>query len=513
MAGALENKPAAKTILGFGTLLGEDGRPMHKSWGNSIEFNEAADDIGADVMRWMFANQRYDSDMLFGYHGADETRRRFMLPLWNVYSFFVTYANLDHWTPGKTRVVPKRGSLDAWILARLAKVVTQVTDSLEEYYAYQATKPLEEFLDDLSNWYVRRSRRRFWKSQADADKQAAYETLYHVLVTLTKLLAPFVPFVAEEMYQNLVRSVDKRAPKSVHHCLWPKAEKRMVKQSLIDEMAAARTVVALGHAIRSENNLKVRQPLERVVVVAPTKKKALERMSALVTDELNVKALSFAANDAELVTYKLLPDNRALGPKYGALFPKIRESLQRTDPQQAVTALRAGKNLELNVEGKTLALLPSEVLISMQPREGFAVKAEGDVVVALDTKISLELYNEGLAREFVRHVQTLRKEAGLDISDRIIVRYASADSMEQVAEMLRMFSAYVQRETLAIALEAGPLDAELTSKELDLDGKAVQVGVKKAFGKIAHPTKRGVKHKGKTGKAASSRRRKGARSR
>ncbi|MBL8055907.1 MAG: class I tRNA ligase family protein, partial [Anaerolineales bacterium] len=455
MAAALENKPATKTVLGFATLLAEDGRPMHKSWGNYIEFNEAADSIGADVMRWMYCQQRYDADLLFGYHHADETRRQFLLPLWNVYTFFVTYARLDGWTPaaGRAPAVARRPELDRWILARLQQVVAEVTAALEDYHIYKATGPVEVFLDDLSNWYVRRSRRRFWKSGSDADKQAAYSTLYHFQVTLGQLLAPFVPFVAEQIYQNLVRSVEVAAPESVHHCAWPAVDPALRDEILLAEMEAARTVVALGHAVRAAGNLKVRQPLSRVVVVAPpAQRPRLQHMAALVADELNVKALEFVENEAELVTYRLMPDNRALGPRFGPRFPKVRAALAEANPQAAVTILRSGQQLALDVDGELVELAAGDVIVTPQPKAGFAVKAEGEYVVALDTAVTPALRAEGLAREFVRRVQDLRKSAGFEIADRINTYFIASPAL---AEAVLAHADYVQGETLTVELKAG----------------------------------------------------------
>ncbi|MGQ0603777.1 MAG: class I tRNA ligase family protein [Anaerolineales bacterium] len=495
MAAGLENKPATRTVMGYGTLLAEDGRAMHKSWGNSIEFNEAADSIGADVMRWMYCNQRYDADMLFGYKHADETRRQFLLPLWNVYSFFVTYARLDGWTPSPT--LPRsqkrrtgegaaRSELDRWILARLQEVIGEVTEALEDYRAYRATKPVEEFLDDLSNWYVRRSRRRFWRSEADADKQAAYATLYEVLVTLTKLLAPMAPFVTEHMYQNLVRAVDAKAPHSVHHCDWPAVNAALLDEQLLAEMSAARTVVTLGHAVRAAGNLKVRQPLGRVVVVAPPEQRArLQHNAALITDELNVKELEFAANEADLVTYRLMPDNRALGPKFGQLFPKVRAALAEVDANTAVATLRSGQLLKLQVEGRPVELLAGDVIITPQPKSGFAVKAEGEYVVALDTEVTPELRAEGLAREFVRRVQDLRKTAGFDIADRIITRYRASDTL---AAAIAEHAEYIKGETLTVRLENGELPEGAATAEDSFDGEGLKLGIVKAA--VSTPAKK-----------------------
>jgi len=477
MAAVLENKPATRVVHGYSTLLAEDGRPMHKSYGNAIEFNEAADTIGADVMRWMYCCQRYETDMLFGYHVADETRRRFFLPLWNVYNFFVTYANLDKWTPAVGTEPPARSDLDRWILARLQQVIAEVTAQMDEYIIYKAAQVIEKFVDDLSNWYVRRSRRRFWKSEADADKHAAYATLYEVLVTLTKLLAPFLPFLTEAMYQNLVRRVDARAPESVHHCDFPRVDTAKLDTALLAEMEAARKVVNLGHSVRAENNLKVRQPLARVLVVAPYEQRArLAQMATLIADELNVKTLQLVEQEAELVTYKLLPNNRLLGPKFGAMFPQVRAALNALDPYSAVATLRAGKNLALDVNGQRVELAPNQVLITPQPRAGFAVKADGEYVVALDTNVTPELKAEGLAREFVRRVQDLRKSAEFDIADHIRVYYTATPTLANAIETHR---AYIMGETLADELHASAAPANAAVAQDAFDGEKVTVAIVK----------------------------------
>jgi isoleucyl-tRNA synthetase len=483
MGTVMEHRPPFKTLLGYGTLVAEDGRPMHKSLGNMIEFNEAAETVGVDVMRWEFAKQHYESNMLFGYHTAEETRRLFLLPLWNVYSFFVTYANLDDWKPG-AKVT--RGPLDNWILARLQQVISEVTAALEDYDASRATRAVEPFVDDLSNWYLRRSRRRFWKSEADADKEAAYSTLYEVLVTLAKLLAPFMPFLTEEIYQNLVRSVATDAPESVHHCDWAKMDPSQQDEQLLNEMATVRTIARLGHAIRAENNLKVRQPLSRVVVFAPTSARsafgwpdqtAKWHMVELVTDELNVKRMELALETSDILAFTVLPNNRLLGPKVGAKLPKIRVALAEIDPRIAVTASSLGEMLSLEVEGEKIELSPDEYIIRGQAKPGFAVKDEGGFVVALDTVITPELEREGLAREFVRQVQTMRKDAQFNIEDRIVTYFDG--SSEKVREAVAAFGAYIRRETLSSELSPQAPALDSYSAETKLDGEHVRIGIRR----------------------------------
>jgi len=494
MATVLDSSPPFLTCFGYATLLGEDGREMHKSWGNAIEFNEAADRMGVDVMRWLYLRQKPEQDLLFGYHRADEVRRQFLIPLWNVYSFLVTYANIDGWEPPSElvrsglRAEAFQGSaLDRWILARLHQVIARVTDRLEAYDAYGATMALEPFLDDLTNWYVRRSRRRFWakaglSEASDADKHAAYTTLYHVLTTLTRLLAPFVPFVTEVIYQNLVRSVDPEAPESVHHTRWPEADAAWVDQALLDRMALVRQVVTLGHSARAGAGIKVRQPLARAVVHGADALREDGEMLRLIADELNVKEVTFVAQERDLVTYRLLPDNRKLGPKFGPRFPQVRAALAATDPSEAVRTLRAGNPLRLSLEGETVELAPDEVLIQTQPRSGMAVAAERGVTVAVETTLTPELEAEGLAREVVRRVQTLRKEAGLNLDDRIVTLYQADD---RLAAVIGQWRDYIQGETLSVELVGDALPAELPAEgaargEYTVNGHRLVLAVRKA---------------------------------
>jgi isoleucyl-tRNA synthetase len=497
MSTIMERKAPFRAVQTYATLFAEDGRPMHKSWGNAIEFNEAADTMGVDVMRWMYCAHKPETNLLFGHQSADETRRRFLIPLWNVYSFFVTYANLDGWQPTS----PKEGKkgdkaagrsglqpLDRWILARLNQVVARVTTCMDEYDPYSATLVLEPFLDDLTNWYVRRSRRRFWKSEHDADKDAAYATLYHVLLTLCKLLAPLVPFVTETMYQNLARSVDETACKSVHHCTWPSADESAVDETLLDGMALAMQVAALGRSARSTSNVKLRQPLARARVYAAGQGLSLGDGSAeltadladLVTDELNVKSLEFVEREAELVDYEigLLPN--LLGPKHGRRFPLLRKAVANADAVALTRRFQAGLSvtLELDDGGPAVKLLPAEVEVRTHGREGYAVAEDKGIVVAVDVTLTPALAREGLARDVVRRIQTMRKDADFQLDDRIITYYDAGNELKRV---VTEWSDYIQDETLSLELVAGPVPDNVDRREsFTLDGHRVELGVKKA---------------------------------
>jgi len=485
MATVLENSPPFKTCFAYATLLAEDGREMHKSWGNAIEFNEAADRMGVDVMRWLYCAHKPENDLLFGYGQADEVRRQFLIPLWNVYSFFATYANIDGWATGELgnwgigksgERVRSTNLLDRWILARLNQVVDRVTDRLENYDAYGATLAVEPFLEDLTNWYVRRSRRRFWKSEQDADKNAAYATLYHVLTTLCRLLAPITPFVTEEMYQNLVRSVDAGAPESVHHTGWPQMDGAAVDEGLLARMALARQVVTLGHSARNSKNVKLRQPLGRALIHLKSDGVELdEELIALVQDELNVKQVIFVDDASDLVSYRLLPVNDVLGPRFGKRFPALRTALSALDPLAAVKRLQARLPLRLEVEGEQVELAPDEVLVREEAQEGLAVASERGVTVAVDVVLTSELVNEGLAREVVRRVQSLRKEADFNLDDRILTTYQADGELAEAVEVWRDF---IAAETLSVELVAGePAEGAFVGED-QVNGHALKLGIR-----------------------------------
>ncbi|MDW8317917.1 MAG: class I tRNA ligase family protein [Anaerolineae bacterium] len=498
MGTVLERRPPFLTNFSYATLLGEDGRPMHKSWGNAIDFHDGAEKIGVDVMRWMFLHHDPEQNLLFGYHRADETRRRFHIPLWNVYSFFVTYANLapdwrprpDGWhTPPPAITSPSthqptdhspNALLDRWIVARVQQLVTTATERLEAYDAEGATDACEVFLDDLSNWYVRRSRRRFWDGEP-----AALDTLYYVLVTFARVLAPMIPFLAEAMYQNLVVEGQKgvagaEPPESVHHTFWPEADLALVDPQLLADMDLARAVVSLGHADRVAANLKVRQPLSSIKVVAAGKAASIARFADLIADELNVKRVEVVEGEAELVTYRILPVNKVLGPRFGKDFPAVRAALAAADPYAVAAAVAAGQPVRLSINGQEVALAPDEVLVQAEPRPGLQITNDPQrgIVVALDTVVTPELRAEGLAREVVRRIQQMRKDAGFALSDRIHTTYATDDA--ELAAAIQAHAAYIQNETLSLSLIAGQPAAGAWTLAEELDGASLTLGVARA---------------------------------
>ncbi len=489
MATVIDSSPPFMENFGYATLQAEDGRAMHKSSGNMIEFNEAADRMGVDVMRWLYCAHKPENDLLFGYNRGDETRRRFIIPLWNVYSFLVTYARLDGWEPALTSIgegfdpahpegpTPHSDNLlDRWIIARLNQVVGRVRHSLAESDPLDSALALEGLLDDLSNWFVRRSRRRFWKSEHDDDKNTAYATLYHVMVKFIRVLAPFIPFMTETMYQNLVRSVHPQAYESVHHTIWPMVDETAIDKDLLEQMALARQVASLGLSARNTAGLKVRQPLAKALVYAAGKRRLTPEMVEIVTDELNVKALEFVDEAGALVEYNILPDNKLLGPRFGAQFPQVRAGLASLDPAKVADAVAAGLPIALDLDGEMVELAPEEVLIETRPAAGLAVAADKLATVAVDATLTAELKAEGLAREVVRRIQSMRKEAGFDIADRITTYYAAGEELKSV---FLTWGEYIQTETLTTELVDGKPPEGAYTETQRVDGQELVLGVKR----------------------------------
>ena len=466
-----------KNVICLGLILDGEGQKMSKSKGNIIVPWDVLNAHGADAFRWYLytatppGNERRFSSELVG-----EVIRSFTLTLWNVYSFFVTYANLDK--PTVTTLPIATGDLDRWLLSELNVLVRDVTEAYESYDVPNATRPIEGFVEKLSTWYLRRSRRRFWKSESDSDKQAAYSTLYTALVTVAKLLAPSMPFLAEELYQNLVRSVDEAAPESVHLAEWPAVLPEMIDESLNRDMALVMRLVSLGHSARQKANRKVRQPLAEAAfsVGNASERRAVEMYAELFTDELNVKQVRLLDTATEAVSHSVKPLPKQLGQKYGNKFPAIQKAILAMNAEEAAHTLLEGKSLNVQVNGDSYDVLPEEVEVKALAKEGFAVAEEGAYVAALVTDLTPELVQEGLAREFVRRVQDLRKSADLDVADRILLFVEASPRLRSAIEAHRD---YITTETLTSNLVFGgpPEDASVTQD--GFDGENVTVGLKR----------------------------------
>ena len=369
--------------------------------------------------------------------------------------------------------------LDKWMLSSLNTLVRDVTKAYETYDVPGATRPIEAFVESLSTWYLRRSRRRFWKSESDSDKQAAYYTLYTVLVTLAKLLAPAMPFLADEMYRNLVCSLDSKAPESVHLAKWPKVDETKIDETLNREMALVMKLVSLGHNARQKANRKVRQPLSEAAftLARADERHAVETYASLITDELNVKKVRLLDASGEAVSFVVKPLSRQLGQKYGNKFPGLAKAISALDPGSAAPIFLAGQPVQVTSEGMEYSILPEEVEVRAQAKEGFAVANDGAYLAALVTELTPDLVSEGLAREFVRRVQDLRKTADLDVADRIRVYVTASEKLRNAIEANRD---YVMAETLTIELSFVIPDNLLATTKDEFDGEKVTLGLKKA---------------------------------
>lgn len=472
MSTVLENKPPCRACFGHGNVLAEDGREMHKSLGTAIWFDDAAKAVGADIIRWMYGAAKPEPNMRFGYKLAEDVKRRFILPLWNIYSFFITYGNLDQWKPRETTV--ERSLLDRWILSKLQTLILGVTENMQNYNASEGCVLLEQFVDNLSKWYVRRSRRRFWKSEADADKEAAYATLYTVLVTLVKLLAPFIPFVTEEIYQNLARTVNPQAPASVHLNDWPVSDPSLIDHDLEQVMDLALDVCNLGHAARNTSAIKVRQPLQAAVIVAEqTKLDHLSSMQELLKEELNVKRIDLISDREKVVDYQITLRPQ-LGAKYGRLFSALRGAVDSMNHTNIAHSFQDGSKVNVTVQGQNVELLKDDVEISTKAKPGFEIAEGENLLVGIETNLTEDLKDEGLARDIVRRVQNQRKDASFDIADEIEIYYETGPRLSRV---LTKHGAEIMSETLARELVAARAPEHSHVAEYQLEKESLRVGL------------------------------------
>ena len=473
----LFNEVSFKNVISLGHILDGEGQKMSKSKGNVIAPWDVLNAHGADAFRWyLYTATPPGQERRFSSELVGEVIRSFTLTLWNVYSFFVTYANLDK--PTLTTAPIATSDLDRWLLSELNVLVRDVTAAYENYDVTNATRPIEAFVEKMSTWYLRRSRRRFWKSESDSDKQAAYSTLYTALVTVSKLLAPAMPFLADELYQNLVRPVDESAPESVHLAQWPEVLSEMIDESLNRDMALVMRLVSLGHSARQKANRKVRQPLAEAAfsVGNASERRAVEVYADLFMDELNVKQVRLLNASTEALSHSVKPLPKQLGQKYGNKFPAIQKAILAMNAEEASRPLLVGLPLRVQANGETFDVLPEEVEVKSLAREGFAVAEEGPYVAALVTELTPELVSEGLAREFVRRVQELRKNADLDVADRIELFVDASPGLRSAIEAHRE---YITAETLAASLEFTSPPGDATLAEDGFDGEKVTVGLKR----------------------------------
>ncbi len=473
---------AYRDVVCLGHLVAADGRKMSKSLGNALDPWEVLDRQGADALRWwMFTNGSPWESRRIGHEVLDEIVRQFMLTLWNVYSFFVTYANAEAFDPSEAAMpLADRPALDRWAISQLTDTIRAARDGLETYDATGAGRRIAGFVDDLSNWYVRRARRRFWNPAGDggerADARAAFQTLHTCLVTIAQLLAPFTPFLAEELWRTLAADRGD-APSSVHLCDYPVADDTAVDARLDGAMTAARAIVELGRRVRVETKTRTRQPLTEAVVHYQGDHQALTSVLPLVADELNVKRVVFAETDATFGRWRAKPNYKVLGPKLGKRVKAVAAILAADDGSVA-SALARGDEVTIAVEdGVAIPLTLEEVDLVQEVTEGWGVASDGGLTVALDLDVTDDLRREGQARELVRAIQDARRAADLDVSDRIV---AAVSATGDVAASLEAFRGYVAAETLSVALDDGVLRGDASHHEVEIDGETVSISLRKA---------------------------------
>ena len=480
---ALFDKPAFKNVIVNGLILAEDGRKMSKRLKNYPDPTYILETYGADALRLYMINSPVvkAEDLCFSEEGVKHTLRSLLLPWWNAYSFFVTYAMIDGWDPSQYRPLAAQAGketdehlLDRWILSALEKFNNEVATGLESYDLQKAIKPFAGFIDALTNWYIRRSRRRFWKSANDEDKGRAYSTLYEVLLRLCKIMAPFVPFVTEAMYSNL-RTADM--PESVHLCDYPEANKNARDLALEEQMAAVMAVVSMGRQIRSERDLKIRQPLSLLHVVCRDDQllQKIALLKTVIAEELNIKNVAFGRSEAEMATFSAKPNYRLLGPKLGPDVKKLATIVQGLSSEQLEHYLNTG-SITVTIGDKSYELTGAELVVDRQPKTGLAVASDGGLVVALETNLTEELIKEGLARELVNRIQNMRKGADLQITDRIKLTVSGDD---QVFNVVNHYLEYIKSETLADELQW--VGTGLKEEDgIDLNGHKTYVKIGKA---------------------------------
>jgi isoleucyl-tRNA synthetase len=473
--------PAYRNVVCHGLVLDAQGRKMSKRLGNVIEPEEAFERFGADAVRWfMVVSGSPWADRRASFDIVGEVVRQFLLTLWNVYAFFVTYANADGIDASALRVPREdRPVLDRWILSRLHRTVRQVRDGLEGFDATAGGRRIAALVDDLSNWYVRRARRRFWDPAGPGaeDKGAAYATLHECLTTVARLLAPFTPFVSEELWRNLAAG-DAGAPESVHLADYPEPDLGAVDDGLEEAMVAVRQVSSLGRTVRNDARIKVRQPLARAVVHVSVDRNAVAPLLDLAAEELNVREVAFAESAEELAGWRARPNFRALGPRLGPRVQDVARALSEDDGTAAARLAR-GKTVNIEAGGEDIVVGPDDVELSQETGSGWGMASEGGVTVALDLDVTPELRREGLARDLVRAVQDARKAAGLEVSDRIEL---AVDASGETARALEEHRDWVSGEVLATRIEVGPADgwSDARRDRSTIDGAPVGLAIRPA---------------------------------
>ena len=471
----LFNKAPYENVIVLGHVQDENGQKMSKSKGNAVDPFEALEQYGADAIRWYFyINSAPWLPNRFHGKAVQEGQRKFMSTLWNTYAFYVLYAEIDQFDATKyTLDYEKLPVMDKWLLSKLNTLVKTVDENLGNYRIPEAARALDSFVDEMSNWYVRRSRDRFWAKGMEQDKINAYMTLYTALVTVAKTAAPMIPFMTEDIYQNLVRNLDPTAPESIHLCDFPVANEQHIDKELEDNMEAVLKIVVIGRACRNTANIKTKQPIGKMYVKADF---ALsEYFVEIIEDELNVKNVEFTEDVSAFTSYTFNPQLRTVGPKYGKYLKQIQQTLASLDGNQAMAKLKAEGALKLDNISDEVVLCEEDLLISMAQKEGYVSDSEGGVTVVLDTNLTPELIEEGMVREIISKLQTMRKEADFEVTDRIHVTYSGSD---KVGEIFEKYGENIKTVVLADTVTEGTTDGY--QKEWKINGETVLLGVQKA---------------------------------
>jgi len=477
MSAMLEEKAPFKNLLGHALVKAEDGREMHKSWGNAIWFDDAAEKMGVDVMRWLYASQNPEHNLLFGYSHGDGIRKK-LIQFWNSYSFFATYAEVDGFDPSKTNIMDADlNIMDKWIISKLHLFIKESNEALNGFSSEKMMKKFELFLDELSNWYIRRSRRRFWKSEDDSDKQAAYAVLYEVLTKTIKILAPVIPFVTENMYQNLVKNVDVSMPESVHLCDYPKSDESRIDLSLMDKVDALRRIIELGRSARNKASIKIRQPLAKLAFFIKDDNlfNFIMDQQQVVLDELNIKMIIRVDNETELIKYKVKPNLPLLGQKYGSELQTIKQKLNVIDENELLKQIRNKNKYKIELKDDEIYLGRDDLIFESESTEGYTSSGDDNFTVGLTTQLNKELIQEGIVRDIIRHVQTMRKNANFAVEDRIKI-YSLVDG--PVWEALSSFEKLFKNEVLAVDLIKESKTGEY-SETFKIGDQNIQFGIER----------------------------------
>ena len=470
----LFNKAPYKNVIVLGHVQDENGQKMSKSKGNAVDPFDALEKYGADAIRWYFyINSAPWLPNRFHGKAVEEGQRKFMGTLWNTYAFYVLYAEIDQFDPTKYELeYDKLSVMDKWLLSKMNSMVKTVDENLGNYRIPEAARALDEFVDEMSNWYVRRSRERFWAKEMPQDKINAYMTLYTALVTVAKAAAPMIPFMTEDIYQNLVRSLDSTAIESIHLCDFPEVNEAHIDKELEDNMERVLKVVVLGRACRNKSNIKNRQPIGKMFVKADFE--LSEFYEEIIADELNIKEVEFTDDVRAFTSYSFKPQLRTVGPKYGRFLGKIKEALAALDGNAAMDTLNAGEPLTFDFDGEKVVLEMEDLLIDMAQVEGYVSEGEGELTVVLDTNLSDELIEEGFVREVISKIQTMRKEAGFEVMDKIIVNVANNNKVQSVIEGNLN---EIKSEVLADKIEFDKINGH--EKEWNINGEKVTFSVAK----------------------------------